>query len=166
MTTSNSIKYCSNSSALSNLNPGELAYDESTGSIYVGDSTSSGTICVGNSNYSAYTTATTTYPYSNYNTISTISSDLSWYRPDYDMRDLLLCLKEDELLDIVRKAKDRLDEGQFKKQLKMIVYEYHLSEDFLLEFIDFLDKDTVLHQHRRDITSGEYESLKCLYELQ
>jgi hypothetical protein len=163
MTASNSIKYCANSNALSSLNPGELAYDASTGSIYVGDSTSSGNICIGNSNYNTYTTATATYPY---NIIDKMSSDSSWYRPDYDMRELLLCLKEDELLDVVRKAKDRLDERQFKKQLKMIVYEYHFSEDFLLEFIDFLDKDIVLHQHRRDITSGEYESLKCLYELQ
>ncbi len=156
MTTSNSIKYCGNSNAVSNLNPGELAYDSSTGSILVGSNNTSSNICIG--------TATN----GSYNTISTISDYVtnSWYNDTVYYSDLFDCLTESEISDLMYKAQARLSDSTFKRLIKHIVLSYHFSEKFLLEYAEFIDRDVVMRQHKKDIISGEYQALKCLYELQ
>lgn len=159
MTTSNSIKYCANNSAISNLNPGELAYDSSTGSLFVGAS---------NSSNSAYNVCVGTSSNSSYNTIASLSDYVtnSWYNDTDCYSDLFDCLTESEISDLMSKAQTRLSDATFKRLIKQIVLSYHFSEEFLLEYAEFIDKDVVMRQHKKDIISGEYQALKCLYELQ
>ena len=75
MTTSTSTKInCINTTAgLASLGHGEVAYDTATGNIYVGDSSTSSSICIGNSNYNTYNSA---YGYNN-GYVTTATSDVS-----------------------------------------------------------------------------------------
>lgn len=75
-------------------------------------------------------------------------------------------LTEEETKTLLEIIHSRLDSGEFRKILKNVVQNSVFSEEFLLEYAEYLDKDVVMIHHGRLIKSGQYPALAVLYELQ
>lgn len=74
-------------------------------------------------------------------------------------------LKEDELASLLRDIQERNpDENDMKEMLKEIVTKRHLSEEFIMEFIGYIDLQDTLVMHRSEIKSQEYSQLALLIE--
>ena len=138
----------------STLSDGDLVYDQSNNTIAVSSCGTLNTI----SDISSYVTTNASsngyfdvYPY---------------YNNNVDISDVFSVLTEKEIEDILKILYVRMEKTDFKRVLKKIVSNGSFSEDFLMEYIDCLDKDVVFINHKRQIMSGEYSTLAALYALQ
>lgn len=116
----------------------------------IGDATVSTTNGTTISGGSFTYTNPSTYNYTYYNSLE---PELSEY---FD------CLTEDELSEYLDKIIARkVDPSQIIIKLVSIL---HFSEDFLSKYISYLTKEILFINHKREIISGEYATLKLLLE--
>lgn len=112
-------------------------------------------------NYGNITTADSNY----YNTISSYTATCYSY-DTIPVSTIFSVLTEEEIKTLLEIIHPRLDSGEFRKILKNVVQNSVFSEEFLLEYAEYLDKDVVMSLHGRLIKSGQYPTLATLYELQ
>lgn len=103
-------------------------------------------------------------------TIGTISTlDVSnYYTTNLYSPTAVICnyMGESEIIDLINKIFPRIKNDPEKEQfLRELVRERHFSEQFLIDYWDFLSKDIVLRNHRADIQSGDYSRLALMLEL-
>lgn len=139
----------------STLSDGDIVYDQSNNTISVSNAGTLNTI----SDISSYVTTNATSGSYSYNIYP-------YYNDNIDISDIFSVLTEKEIEDILKILYVRMEKADFKRVLKKIVSNGSFSEDFLMEYIDCLDKDVVFINHKRQIMSGEYSTLAALYALQ
>lgn len=154
--TSTTLKYVGDLSTVdaSTLSDGDIVYNQSNNTIAISSSGTLNTI----SDLTGYVTTNAstlgyydTYPY---------------YSSTIDITDIFSVLTEEEIKGILKILYVRKEKTDFNRILKKIVSNGSFSEDFLMEYIDCLDKDVVFINHKRQIMSGEYPTLAALYALQ
>ena len=92
------------------------------------------------------------------NTYST-NSTYDLYSTGFDLCSALYVLTEDEIMAFVYPCSLRMDKENFKTLIKYVVRFQHFSEKFLIQYLDYLDKETIMAQHKREIISGEYSTV-------
>lgn len=108
-------------------------------------------------------TATNSY----FSTIGTVDFS-NYYTTNLYSLTSILCnyMGESEIIDLINKLFPKIKNGSEKEQfLREIVRERHFSEQFLIDYWDFLSEDVVLRNHRADIQSGDYSRLALMLEL-
>lgn len=153
----NTLKYVGDLSTVnaSTLSDGDLVYNQSNNTIAVSNAGTLNTI----SDISSYVTTNATNGSYSYNIYP-------YYNDNVDLTDIFSVLTEEEIKDILEILHVRMEKADFNRVLKKIVSNGSFSEDFLMEYIDCLDKDVVFINHKRQIMSGEYSTLAALYALQ
>ena len=117
-----------------------------TGNLYISPSTSSYTTTLGN-----WTTIGST-------------SDFAYYK-DSTLENLFLYLKEEEILDIFSKIVEReSDSAEIKNIISRVIRSRHFTEDFLLEYISYMEINDILVMHKADIKSGAYPNIALMIE--
>jgi hypothetical protein len=75
-------------------------------------------------------------------------------------------LSEDDIKATLNAAMSRTSDKTLKSTfVKFFVRKTHLSESFLLEYIDYLSKEDIMVQHKREIISGDYSNLLVYMEV-
>lgn len=105
----------------------------------------------------------------------TITTNPSWmtvgttvdygYFKDTTMETLFLYLKEEEISEIFNKIVEReSDSEKIKSIVSRVVRVRHFSEEFLLEYIQYMDISDITVMHNADIKSGEYPNIALMIE--
>jgi hypothetical protein len=76
-----------------------------------------------------------------------------------DFTDIVDVLTEAELRNVIDLYKSRVNKDTFSSFIRTVVAGNHFSEDFLLEYLEDLDKGCIMNRHSRDINSGEYKTV-------
>lgn len=77
---------------------------------------------------------------------------------------LLMYIDENSLKDLLIKLKND-DLKQFKFAYSYLLLKRHFSEEFLLEFIEYTEKEDLLKMHASDILSESYKEIALFYKL-
>lgn len=87
------------------------------------------------------------------------------YFKDTTMENLFLYLKEEEISEIFNKIVEReSDSEKIKSIVSRVVRVRHFSEEFLLEYIQYMDMNDITVMHNADIKSGEYPNIALIIE--
>ena len=96
----------------------------------------------------------------------TVGSSIDYgYFKDTTMETLFLYLKEEEISEIFNKILEReSDSEKIKSIVSRVVRVRHFSEEFLLEYISYMDMSDITVMHNADIKSGEYPNIALIIE--
>lgn len=97
---------------------------------------------------------------------TTLGDAISYgYLKDTTMENLFLYLKEEEISEIFNKIIEReSDSEKIKNIISRVVRVRHFSEEFLLEYISYMDISDITIMHNADIKSGEYPNIALMIE--
>ena len=156
------FKVAANNSAISSLADGELALDTSTNNLYIG---TNGTVAsIGSSSNITWTsgpyttTATGLYGWNSYN----------YYEKENEMITAIFqYLDEPEIEIILDSMKDRgISEELFNSMVSKIESNRHLSEEFIMKYIDSFNMDVLKVKYASEIRSQKYKNLALLVAIE
>lgn len=76
-------------------------------------------------------------------------------------------LKEDEINDILNALNSRCTDRSFvRDSVRTVVRNKHVSEEFLLNWYEYLSKDDIMKFHKSEIVSQEYANIAVLIQTE